>query len=362
MSKIFRRVFILNFIISLIGLLLYSQLTLMPFEKEFFYLAIFLILSSIIISFLVSKIIVLPIILNLKNNQEKFEKSNNDMKNITHQKSFELELVNTALQEKYKEQKELADNLQEKLTIETFNREKKEELLIHQSRLAGIGKISINMLNECEESITGLNFVLQNINTIHKQINFKNELVNKSMEQLHRTVNEMQMKNEELKNFIKPNEVKKEFYLDEVVMESLGMLEETFMNYDIKIDCNFSKSISLFGFPTEFSQVIFNILQNAKDALIEKNITPKKVFVSIKKDKEFGYVFILDNAGGVSSNIIDTIFEPYFTTKSHRKASGLGLFISKIIIEENMQGKLEFENASEGAKFIIKIPLKDEEK
>lgn|GEM_PF-4736605 len=362
MSKIFRRVFILNFLISLIGLLLYSQLTLTLFEKEFFYLVIILFLSSIIISFLVSKIIVLPIYLNIKNNQEEFKKFNDDMKNITHQKSFELELVNTALQEKYKEQKELSEVLQEKLTLETLNREKKEKLLIHQSRLAGIGKISINMLNECEESITSLNFILQNINTIHKQIDFKNELVTKSMEQLHRIVNEMHMKNEELKNFINPNEIKKEFFLDEIVMESLSMLEETFMNNNIKIDYNFSKSISLFGFPTEFSQVIFNIFQNAKDALIEKNITPKKVFVSIKKDQEFAYVYIVDNAGGINQNIIDSIFEPYFTTKTHKKASGLGLFISRIIIEENMQGKLEFENASEGAKFIIKIPLKDEEK
>ena len=360
MSKTFRRVFILNFLISLIGLLLYSELTHTLFEKEFFYLATILLFSSIIIAFLVSKIIVLPILLDLKNNQEEFEKSNNDMKNITHQKSFELELVNTALHEKYKEQKELAELLQEKLTLETFNREKKEELLIHQSRLASIGKISINMLNECEESIKGLNFILQNINTIHKQIDFKNELVTKSMEQLHRIVNEMHMKNEELKNFINPHEIKKEFFLDEIVMESLSMLEEPFMNHNIKIDYNFSKSIRLFGFPTEFSQVIFNILQNAKDALIEKNISTKKVFVSIKKDKEFAYVNILDNAGGISQNVIDKIFEPYFTTKINRKASGLGLFISKIIIEENMQGKLEFENANEGAKFIIKIPILEE--
>lgn len=360
MSRIFRRVFILNFLISLIGLLLYSQLTLSLFNKEFFYLATILVFSSIIISFLVSKIVVLPIVQNLKDNQEEFEKSNNDMKNITHQKSFELELVNTALHEKYKEQKELAEILQEKLITETLNREKKEQLLIHQSRLAGIGKISINMLNECEESITGLNFILENINTIHKQLDFKNELVIKSMEQLHRIVNQMHMKNEELKNFINPNEIKKEFFLDVIVMESLSMLEETFMNHNIKIDYNFSKSISLFGFPTEFSQVIFNILQNAKDALIEKNILQKKVYVSIKKDQEFAYVYILDNAGGISSNIIDRIFEPYFTTKIYRKASGLGLFISKIIIEENMQGKLEFENASEGAKFIIKIPISEE--
>jgi C4-dicarboxylate-specific signal transduction histidine kinase len=360
MSKIFRRVFLLNFLILFVALLSYSQLTNLFFVKEFFYLVIVLTLTSIIISFLVSKIIILPIVLNLKNTKEEFEKFNNDIKNQSHQKSFELELVNVALQEKAKEQKELAETLQEKLTFETLTREKKEQLLIHQSRLAGIGKISINMLNDCEESISSVNFILQNINTIHKQIGFKNDLVNKSMEQLHRVINDMQIKNDELKNFIKPNEEKKEFHLDELVMESLEMLEETFMNYNIKIDYNFSKSITLFGFPTEFSQVIFNILQNAKDALIEKDIELKKVFISIKKDNDFASVTIVDNAGGIAQSIADNIFEPYFTTKSYKKSSGLGLFISKIIIEENMQGKLDFENASEGAKFTIKIPFFEE--
>lgn len=361
-SKMIRRVFLLNFLILSLALFLYSQVIDLLFEEDFFYLATILFLSSIIISFLTSKIIILPILLNLKNSQEEFNKFNNDMKNINHQKSFELELINTALQEKVKEQKELTETLEEKLTLETLSKEKKEKLLIHQSRLAGIGKISINMLNECEDSISSLNFILQNINTIHKQIGFKNELVNKSMEQLHKVVSDMHMKNEELKNFIKPNEERKEFHLDEIVMKSLEMLEETFMANNIKIDYNFSKSISLFGFPTEFSQVIFNILQNAKDALIERNIDSKRVFISIKKDNEFAYVNIIDNAGGVSFNIIENIFEPYFTTKVHKKASGLGLFISKIIIEENMQGKLDFENSGEGAKFIIKIPILEENK
>ncbi len=362
MSKIFRRIFILNFLILLIALLLYSQLAIGYSQDEFFYLALILFVSLFITSFLLTKLIVLPISLNLENTQEEFKKFNDDMKNINHQKTFELELVNTALQEKFKEQKELAETLQEKLTVETIEKEKKELLLIHQSKLAGIGKVSINMLNECEESISSLNFILQNINTIHKQIGFKNELVNKSMEQLDKIISEMQIKNEELKNFIKPNEVKKEFFLDEIVMESLQMVEENFMNHNIKIDYNFSKSINLYGFPTEIAQVIFNILQNAKEALIEKNVAPKKVFVSIKKDKDFAYINIVDNAGGIPQHIIESIFEPYFTTKKHKKASGLGLFISKIIIEENMQGKLEFENASEGAKFIITIPILEESK
>jgi signal transduction histidine kinase len=177
------------------------------------------------------------------------------------------------------------------------------------------------------------------------------------MDQLLRVITELEIKKDEMKSFIKSDEMKKEFFLDNVVMESLEMLEETFMNNNIEIDYNFSKAIILFGFPSEFSQVIFNILQNAKDALTENEISNKRVFVSIKKDADYAYVNILDNAGGISSNYINKIFEPYFTTKKHRKASGLGLFISKIIIEENMQGKLEFENVGDGVKFIIKIPI-----
>ncbi|PUE66151.1 sensor histidine kinase [Arcobacter caeni] len=360
MSKIVRRVFILNFLILLISLFAYSELTLMLFEKEFFYLAGILFLSTCIITFLVHKIIILPLNLDLKNTKDEFEKFNEDIKNSNHQKNFELELINATLQEKIKEQRELTESLENKLLLEIQSKEKKEILLVHQSRLAGIGKVAINSVQACEETVNSVNFLLQNINDEYKRININNNFIDKTMDQLNRIISEMQIKNEELKNFIKPNEVKKEFFLDEIVMESLEMLEDTFMNHNIKIDYNFSKSINLYGFPNEINQVIFNILHNAKEALIEKNIASKKVFISIKKDKDFAYVSIVDNAGGVPEALLGNIFEPYFTTKKYKKSSGLGLFLSKIIIEENMQGKLEFENASEGAKFVITLPISKE--
>ena len=351
---------ILNFLILLIGLFSYSQLTQSLFEKEFFYLAGILFLSTCIITFLIYKTIIIPVTFDLNNTKKEFEKFNEDMKKSNHQKAFELELINTTLQEKVKEQRELNESLESKLILEIQSKEKKEILLVHQSRLAGIGKVAINSVQACEETINSVNFLLQNINNEHKKININNNFIDKSMEQLNRIVSEMQIKNEELKNFIKPNEVKKEFFLDEIVMEALEMLEDTFMNHNIKIDYNFSKSINLYGFPNEINQVIFSILQNAKEALVEKNIDSKKVFISIKKDRDFAYINIVDNAGGVPSALLGNIFEPYFTTKKYKKSSGLGLFLSKIIIEENMQGKLEFENASEGAKFVITLPISKE--
>ena len=357
MSILYRRVFILNFLILFISFSIYSYFTFTLFEKDFIYLCITLFVFLILSTYLVVKVAVTPIFMNLQNLRNEFNKFNNDVKNVNHQKFFELELINTALQEKYKEQKDLTDSLQEQLTTEIINKEEKEELLVHQSRLAGIGKISTNVVNELDESLLTMNFILQNMKLVLKEIKVDNNLINNSMEQLVRVVSELDMKKNEIKNFIKPNELQKEFFLDNVLMESLEMLEDTFKNNNIEIDYNISKSIKLFGFATEFSQVIFNILQNAKDALVENNIENKKVFVSIKKDKDFAYVNISDNAGGISIQMVDKIFKPYFTTKSYRKASGLGLFISKIIIEENMRGKLEFENFMDGAKFTIKIPI-----
>lgn len=362
MSRLYRRVFILNFLILLIFFSIYSYFTFTLFEKDFLYMCITLVLFLIVSTYLIVKVAISPLFSNLQNLRSEFDKFNNNVENINHQRFFELELINTALQEKYKEQKDLSESLQEQLSVEILNKEKKEEMLVHQSKLASIGKMSTNIISELDESLLSINFTLQNIKLIFKEIKLDNNLINNSMEQLLKAICELEMKKNEIKNFIKPNDIQKEFSLDTVLMESLEMLEDTFKNNNIEIDYNISKHIMLFGFATEFSQVVFNLLQNAKDALIEKNIPNKKVFVSIKKDKDYAYVNICDNAGGISFQQINKIFKPYFTTKGYRKASGMGLFVSKIIIEENMKGKLEFENVSDGAKFTIKIPILKETK
>ena len=362
MSRLYRRVFILNFFIIFICFSIYSYFTFTSFEKDFIYMCVALFISLILSTYLIVKVAIAPIFLKLQKLRNEFDKFNNNVENDNHQRFFELELMNTALQEKYKEQKDLAESLQEQLISETTIKEEKEKMLAHQSRLAGIGKISTNIINELDEHLMSMNFVLQNMRLVFKEIKLDNSLINDSMGQLNRTICELEMRKNEIKNLIKPVETQKDFFLDTILMESLEMLEDTFKNNSIEIDYNISKSIELVGFPSEFSQVIFNILQNAKDALLENNIENKKVFVAIKKDKDYAYINICDNAGGIPSQLVDKIFQPYFTTKGYRKASGMGLFISKIIIEENMRGKLEFENVSDGAKFTIKIPILKETK
>ena len=114
---------------------------------------------------------------------------------------------------------------------------------------------------------------------------------------------------------------------------------------------------NIITYPTEIQQVILIILKNAEDVLIEKNIENKKIFIETSKNEHLVKIKIEDNAGGISSKIIDKIFDPYFSTKKEKEGTGIGLYMSKIIIHEHCNGTLKVKNGKFGASFEIKLPI-----
>ncbi|MBN2018340.1 MAG: HAMP domain-containing histidine kinase [Candidatus Cloacimonetes bacterium] len=109
------------------------------------------------------------------------------------------------------------------------------------------------------------------------------------------------------------------------------------------------------GYPNEYSQVILNILNNAKDAILEKETKNAKVQLMLDQKDGRTILTIWDNAGSIPNNIIDKVFDPYFTTKQHQKGTGLGLYMAKTIIENNMDGSIQVKNIDGGVKFIIEV-------
>jgi signal transduction histidine kinase len=108
----------------------------------------------------------------------------------------------------------------------------------------------------------------------------------------------------------------------------------------------------MFGYPNELGQAILNIINNAKDALIEKNVEDKTISVSLSQNENHPTLTISDNAGGIPAGIIDKIFDPYFSTKE-KSGTGLGLYMTKLIIEDHMKGKINVTNNMEGAVFTL---------
>jgi signal transduction histidine kinase len=116
-----------------------------------------------------------------------------------------------------------------------------------------------------------------------------------------------------------------------------------------------AKDFILFGYENEFKQVILNIVNNSKDEFLEKNIKNGAVYITVDKDGKNIMIKICDNAGGIPNNIISKIFDPYFTTKGVQ-GTGIGLYMSKAIIENNMGGKLSVRNIDDGVEFMIELP------
>jgi signal transduction histidine kinase len=158
---------------------------------------------------------------------------------------------------------------------------------------------------------------------------------------------------DDFRNFFKPNKSKEKFNIFKIVDEVLNVLSFDLRYKNIKVT-KVGDNFSLYLFKNEFKQVLLNLLNNAKDEILKRGqnyIGEVDIKCYMKDNKKI--IIIEDNAGGVPKEIINRIFEPYFTTKEQTQGTGIGLYMSKMIIEKNMNGTLDVSNTERGAKFSI---------
>jgi C4-dicarboxylate-specific signal transduction histidine kinase len=158
---------------------------------------------------------------------------------------------------------------------------------------------------------------------------------------------------EDFLSYFRPNKTKEDFYISEAVDKSLLIIGNTIYKENVRISKNIDKKHLLYGFKEEYVQVLISIITNAIYALKEQE--KKIININLLCHDKIWALEISDNAGGISENLIDKIFEPYFTTKDQSIGTGLGLYIAKTIIKNSMNGHLKVVNTKEGAKFTIII-------
>jgi len=257
-----------------------------------------------------------------------------------------------------KEEKILNNTLEEKIIVETSKQKEQEQLLIQQTRLAAMGEMIGNIAHQWRQPLNALGLVLQNLKFSYDIGELDEKMMDKSINKANILTQNMSKTIDDFRKFFKPNKAKEKFGINENVNKAIELVESTFEHHNIKLKKEFSSNeLEFNGFPNEFSQVILNILTNAKDALLERNIENPEVIVQTKMENNNIFISIKDNAKGIDVDIINKIFEPYFTTKEEGKGTGIGLYMSKIIIENNMNGKIEVSNEENGANFTIKLPV-----
>jgi len=250
---------------------------------------------------------------------------------------------------KNREINKLNKNLEEKIKKAIEENHKKEQILFQQSKLAAMGEMIGAIAHQWRQP---LNSLALNIQLLVDDF-FEKKVDEKYIENFEKKnlniIHFMSKTIDDFRNFFSKDKEKEYIDLMESVIDVLKLIDKQLKDLNIKIEIK-GKSKKVYAYKNELKQVILNIITNSKDAILENNIENGKISIFIDKNK----IIIEDNAGGIPENIKDRIFEPYFTTKN-TKGTGIGLYMSKVIIEEHMKGKIYFENTKDGVKFIIEL-------
>ncbi len=290
--------------------------------------------------------------------EEGLLKAHSELEQRVVERTIELADSIRRLRNEILERKKAEEHLQEETaerlrTLEALR--EKEQLLLQQNRQAAMGETVANIAHQWRQPLNILGLLTQRIGAFYDTPNFNKNFLDSSIAKSMEIITHMSKTIDDFRNYFKPEKDKAEFCVTETINTTLSLLEGNFQNPLISINIEARESPVIFGYQNEFAQVVLNILNNARDAIIERQIADPVISIKVCCLNGSAIITFTDNSGGVPEEIISKIFDPYFTTKGPQHGTGIGLFMSKTIIEKNMGGRLSVRNTEDGAEFRIEV-------
>jgi len=240
-----------------------------------------------------------------------------------------------------------------KLKQTVDEKEQKEKILVHQSKLASMGEMINNIAHQWRQPLTHLSFINMDLQMAQEQDELSKQYLKDKLDESNNQIEFMSNTIDDFKNFYEPVKEKEFFYASSAIKKALDIIKPTLDFLSIEVELNIQEDKKIRAYENEYSQVILNLLTNAKDAIVQNKIESGEIQIDILVSNKKSIVSICDNAGGIKEEIIEKIFDPYFTTKD--KSSGIGLYMSKIIIHSHFKGDLKVINLSKGACFTVEV-------
>lgn len=251
--------------------------------------------------------------------------------------------------------KELNENLETIIQNEIEQHREKEKMLIHQNRLASMGEMIGNIAHQWRQPLNNVGLIVQNLQMDFEFGTLTSESIKKEVGNCMESIQYMSRTIDDFRNFFSSDKEKHLFSTVRTVSRVVALVAPTLNNLGIKPNIVDDESGEILGHENEFGQVLMNLINNAKDAILERKPTDPFIEIRCFKNGERSLVTVRDNAGGIDESLMDKVFDPYFTTKFKSQGTGIGLFMSKTIIEKNMGGILSVRNTGDGAEFRIEI-------
>ncbi len=266
---------------------------------------------------------------------------------------------------KTKELQILNESLEERVSEELEKNKKQNIILQQQARLAALGEMIGNIAHQWRQPLSAITTRASSMQVKQEIGILEDREIHDTMEGIIKSANFLSQTIEDFRDFLRTDKIKKEFLMQKVIYDIYAIIKASYESNNIKMSFDIDNELKYIGNPNELSQVILNILNNARDALLINQIEKKYVSICTSKEENNILITISDNGGGIPAYIIDKVFDPYFTTKHQNQGTGIGLYMSMQIIRDNFDGNLFVKNEEtlfegkmyNGAKFTIELPI-----
>lgn len=268
--------------------------------------------------------------------------------------------------QKTKKLREFNDDLQQIIQKKIKESRQKDQIMYQQARLASIGEMIQNIAHQWRQPLNSLTLIIQSFKIKFEDGNLSQNFVESQTQNALRIAKNMSDTIENFRNFFQPNSTKKSFNIAKSIQDSINIIKATLLKNGIDIFVLVPEEISLLGYENAFTQVVLNLINNAQDAILMENVRNGIIEISFDFDDEEVSLVFLDNAGGIKTQEIEKIFEPYFTTKHQSLGTGVGLYMVKQIVEKQLDGRIVAQNQEweskithqgyYGASFKITLP------
>lgn len=273
----------------------------------------------------------------------------------------------TQLQELKGQLKGLNLSLMQQVEEETEKRLAQERLLARNTRLAAMGEMIGAIAHQWRQPLATLGATIQSIRMAWERDRLDGAFMERMEADAQKQLSYMSDTIEEFRNFFKPEKEVERFAVNDRLNDVVLLVGAQFANSGItlRVIDDAEEPVEVNGYPNEFKQVVLNLVSNARDSILDRwhnspqtGMTPDvagSILLVISSDADTVRVEVRDNGCGIPSEIADKVFDPYFTTKPEGKGTGIGLYMSKLIIEESMGGHLDFQSGSTGTSFRITL-------
>lgn len=255
--------------------------------------------------------------------------------------------------------RQLNNNLEIKINNEIEKNRQKDLLLFEQSKFSALGEMIGNIAHQWRQPLNIVSMLFQKIERSHKNNTLNDENMNKLVTQALDTVDYMSQTIDNFRSQFEPNREKEKYNLSSTIANTVALVDNSFNILGITIEIDILASIDLYGFPQDLKQILLNLLNNAKDAITLNSISSGKILIKAEytDNQEKILIKVEDNGGGINKDYIDKIFEPYFTTKHKSQGTGIGLYMSKQIVEKHLGGTITVSSSNTNTCFNIIFPL-----